>query len=196
LRLSVFKVDADPANAELAEGLEELTSDALESVRRLAYELRPPALDDLGLHDALEVLVQRFSDQLSIPVAFDAPDMKDRLSGETELVLYRIAQEALTNVAKHARATAAAVTLSRMRDNITLTIRDNGIGFDPARATRGEGPGLGLGMFGMQERAMLVRGTLSVRSRPGMGTEVSVRVPLDNKEHPALAPGALESVPA
>ena len=192
LRLSAFKTDADPIIMQFAEGLEVMTSEALESVRRLAFDLRPPALDDLGLQDALGALVQRFSDQVATPIEFTARGLKDRLPGETELVLYRIAQEALTNVSKHSRATEASVTIDRAASGVTLVVRDDGVGFDPARASHGEAPGLGLGIFGMQERALLVRGTLSVKSRPGFGTAVTVFVPLETIRDSDLPTGILE----
>jgi two-component system sensor histidine kinase UhpB len=179
LRLSALKSAGDPAVSALAVSLEEMTSEALESVRRLALELRPPALDDLGLQDALGELVQRCSDQLSIPVDYQAHGPRGRLVPEIELVLYRIAQEALLNVAKHAEATAAWVDLDRTKSEVTLSVRDNGLGFDMARATRSDGRGLGLGIFGMEERAALVGGRLRVWSEKGEGTEVYAYIPLD-----------------
>lgn len=179
LRLSALKGAGDPAVSELAASLEEMTSEALESVRRLALELRPPALDDLGLHDALGELVQRCSDQLSIPVDYQVHGVRSRLAPEIELVLYRIAQEALLNVAKHARATAAWVDLERSATDVTLSVRDDGDGFDTTGAAKSDGRGLGLGLFGMEERATLVGGRLRVWSGAGKGTEVYAYIPLD-----------------
>jgi len=180
LRLSALKSAGDPAVSALAASLEEMTSEALESVRRLALELRPPALDDLGLQDALGELVQRCSDQLSIPVDYQAHGPRGRLAAEIELVLYRIAQEALLNVAKHAAASAAWVDLDRTESEVTLSVRDNGLGFDTAGVVRSDGRGLGLGIFGMEERAALVGGRLRVWSKRGEGAEVYAYIPLDD----------------
>jgi two-component system sensor histidine kinase UhpB len=178
LRLSAFKNDVDPTVKQFAEGLEEMTSEALESVRRLAYELRPPALDDLGLEDALGELIQRCSDQTSIPIEFNTRGPRGRLPADVELVLYRITQEALQNVAKHARATCGWVTLDRSDSNVSLSVRDNGIGFDSSNAVPESTTGLGLGLFGMEERATLVGGSLRIRSSHGKGTEIFAIVPI------------------
>ena len=178
LRLSALRSSDDPAVMELAASLEEMTSEALESVRRLALELRPPALDDLGLQDALGELVQRNSDQLGIAVDYQAHGPRGRLASEIELVLYRIAQEALLNVTKHARASSAWVDLERNTTEVTLSVRDDGIGFDTSRPVESDGRGLGLGLFGMEERAALVGGRLRVWSKLGEGTEVYAFIPL------------------
>jgi signal transduction histidine kinase len=100
------------------------------------------------------------------------------LPSDVELVLYRIAQEALTNVTKHARACAVEVHLKRSGANVTLLIKDNGRGFDRRRFQASDGVGLGLGLFGMEERASLMGGTLKVRSSPTLGTEVFAHIPL------------------
>lgn len=178
IRLSALKGSDDPAVHELAECLEQLTSEALESVRRLALELRPPALDDLGLLAALGDLAQRYADQLHIPVDYQARGVRGRLDPDIELVLYRIAQEALTNIAKHARATSACIDLDRTGDDMMLSIRDNGIGFKTTSAVRSDDRGLGLGLFGMEERAALMGGRLRIWSAPGKGTEILAYIPL------------------
>lgn len=131
LRLTALKSSANEEVRNTAAALEEMTVEALEGVRRLALELRPPALDDLGLHAALDDLAQRFSEQLNIPVELTIHGSRGRLPGAMELVLYRVAQEALTNVAKHARATKVTIDLDRRPNDVTLTVIDDGIGFDP-----------------------------------------------------------------
>jgi two-component system, NarL family, sensor histidine kinase UhpB len=178
IRLSALKDSEDVAVHALAESLERMTSEALESVRRLALELRPPALDDLGLLAALGDLAQRFSDQLGAPVDYLPRGNRERLSPDVELVLYRVAQEALTNVAKHAAATAIWIDLDRGPDAVSVSIRDNGIGFDPRLTVASDGRGLGLGMFGMEERVALLNGTFRVWSSAGHGTEVFAYIPL------------------
>jgi two-component system sensor histidine kinase UhpB len=169
LRVAALKGSPNPEVRAAAAALEEMTVEALEGVRRLALELRPPALDDLA---------QRFGEQLGVEVEFQARGPRGRLPAEVELVLYRVAQEALTNVAKHAGATAVAVDLDRGPIDVTLSVRDNGVGFDP-RATVAESPaGAGLGLFGMAERLALVGGGVSIWSTAGDGSEVFAFVPL------------------
>ncbi|MDQ3512213.1 MAG: sensor histidine kinase [Chloroflexota bacterium] len=178
LQLAALKRSPVEDVARTASDFEQMTVEALESVRRLALELRPPALDDLGLFAALEGLAQRFSDQLDIPVDVRIRGPRTRLSAELELVLYRIAQEALTNVAKHARATRAAIDVDRAPDGLSLSIRDDGRGFAVTEPASPGAAGLGLGIFGMNERAALVGGTLNVWQRAGGGSEVFVFIPI------------------
>lgn len=185
LRLSALKGSDDPALHDLAESLEQMTSEALESVRRLALELRPPALDDLGLQAALSDLAQRFADQLGKPVDYLPRGLRGRMPPDVELVLYRVAQEALTNIAKHAGASAIWIDLDRSPDDVSLSIRDNGRGFDPGSAVSSDGKGLGLGMFGMEERVALVGGRFRVWSAPGQGTEIFAYIPLGAYAGPA-----------
>ena len=163
-----------------AESLENMTVEAIEGVRRLALELRPPALDDLGLREALGDLAQRFSGKLGIPVDLHVSGLRDRLVSEVELVLYRVAQEAVTNVAKHARATRITITLERFVDHVTLTVDDDGCGFDPDMPGRRDDRGLGLGLFGMEERVALVGGVLSIRHRNPRGMRIAASIPLSS----------------
>lgn len=187
IRLSALKGSDDPMIQEVAGTLEQLTSDALEAVRRLALELRPPALDDLGLQAALGDLAQRFSDQLDVPVDYQARGMRGRLAPNVELVLYRVAQEALTNIAKHASATAVWIDVDRTTNDVTLSVRDNGTGFNPEFATSSDDQGLGLGLFGMEERVSLVGGRFRVWSTPGGGTEIFAYIPIGAHAVPSRA---------
>ncbi len=177
LRVAALKGSPNNEVRDAAAALEEMTVEALEGVRRLALELRPPALDDLGLAAALDDIAQRYGEQLGIAVEFQARGTRGRLPAEVELVLYRVAQEALTNVAKHAAATAVAVDLDRGPFDVTLSVRDNGVGFDPRHAATDAPAGSGLGLFGMAERLALVGGGVSIWSHPGGGTEVFAFVP-------------------
>lgn len=163
-----------------AESLENMTVEAIEGVRRLALELRPPALDDLGLRAALGDLAQRFSDNLGIPVELDIRGFRDRLPSEVELVLYRVAQEAVTNVAKHARASRITITLERSADRVDLTVDDDGRGFDPVVPGRRDDRGLGLGLFGMEERVALVGGILTIRPLNPHGMRIAASIPLSS----------------
>ncbi len=141
----------------------------------LAWELRPTALDDLGLQTALSSYAQNWSKHFSIPVQLHASGMnKDRLTSDMETALYRIAQEALNNVAKHAQATRVAVVLERRSDNVSLIIEDDGVGFDSQQVFSEDDKGLGL--LGMRERAALVGGRIEIESQSGAGTTVVVRI--------------------
>jgi signal transduction histidine kinase len=162
----------------MAATLEEMTVEALEGVRRLALELRPPALDDLGLSAALGELAQRFADQLNVPVDYQSRGLRGRLPSEVELVLYRVAQEALTNIAKHADASRVWLDVDRTGNDVTISIRDDGRGFDHNVSAASDGRGLGLGLFGMEERVALVGGRFRIWSRPGSGTEIFAFIPL------------------
>jgi signal transduction histidine kinase len=164
------------AGAEVLRNVEELrdlTGSALDAVRRMAMDLRPASLDDLGLVPALRAYVEKYSQDWPVVATLTVKGIKRRLPRDLELVLYRVAQEALANVAKHARAGRAEVTLSRHRNEVSLVISDDGIGIQP---TRGPGGGSGLGLFGMSERLALVNGVLGVKSAPGKGTVVTARV--------------------
>ncbi|HJQ27280.1 MAG TPA: chemotaxis protein CheB [Blastocatellia bacterium] len=143
----------------------------------LAWELRPTALDDLGLPAALANFVQEWEAHSGIAAKFhDSGIGQPRLSTEVETMLYRITQEALNNVAKHAQASRAEVILERRGEQVVLIIEDNGTGFDlTQKAAGGMRPGLGL--IGMRERAALVGGWFEIESEPGRGTTVYARVP-------------------
>ena len=187
LRVTALKTSPNEDLRETAEALENSTVEAIEGVRRLALELRSPALDDLGLREALGDLAQRFGEQLGIPVHYNVTGLRDRLSPEVELMLYRVAQEAMTNVAKHANATEAWITLIRTGSSVTVAIDDNGTGFDPERPTDRDGRGLGLGLFGMEERVSLVGGTLSISRLEPSGMRILATVPLEGAVTPTSA---------
>ncbi len=164
-------------------GLEQEMRYAVDETRRLAWNIRPPLLDDYGLSSALERYLNDMSAHYGIAVSFEsvAPEDAPRLSAETEIALYRIAQEAMTNIARHAHASRVDVLLMQRESRVSLMVEDNGRGFDTS-ALR-EGPGSSLGIVGMRERAALVGGTLDVESEPGSGTEVIVTVPMETDEH-------------
>jgi signal transduction histidine kinase len=152
--------------------LRELVLSTLHDVRRLAVELRPKALDDFGLVPALERLTATFAEQTGLAVDFQAMLPEGRLEPETETTLYRIVQEALTNIVKHAGAKQVSVLLTRKNDAVTAVIEDDGAGFDPARVRDD-----GLGLLGMRERVALVGGRVDIESRPGAGTTLVAEVP-------------------
>jgi two-component system, NarL family, sensor histidine kinase DevS len=155
------------------EGLRELVVGTLQDVRRLALELRPKALDDFGLVAALERLAETFSEATDIDVQLEASLGEERLPAEAETTLYRIVQEALTNIVKHARARRVSILLVRRGRGAAVLIEDDGEGFDPASAREG-----GLGLLGMRERLALVDGRLTIESAPGSGTTLAAEVPV------------------
>jgi len=161
--------------------LRELTVETLEAVRKLAVELRPSTLDDLGLIAALEAYTESYSSRIPVHVQFSAegfnlPLQPARLPPQVELVLYRVVQEALTNAAKHADANSVEVRLCREDGQVVATISDDGRGFEVEEVMRSRERGLGL--FGMQERLALVQGQLVIESDTGGGTLLVARVPL------------------
>ena len=163
----------------LVEALEKIARQIDRDVDQLVWELRPTALDDLGLRAALANYVQDWSRRVNIPAELHTSGLlDDRLSSEAETTLYRVAQEALTNVAKHARASHVDVLLERQADVVLLIVEDDGVGFD---AEEDGAPGDGFGLLGMQERAALVGATVEIESTPGKGTTVFLRM--------AVAPG-------
>jgi signal transduction histidine kinase len=159
-------------SAESVAALRELVVATLQDVRRLAVELRPKVLDDFGLVPALERLTEGFAEHTGIAVDLEASAITERLPTEVETAIYRIVQESLTNVVKHARAERVSVLLTRADGTIKAVIEDDGAGFDPA-ATGGDG----IGIVGMRERIELLDGTLMVESTSTSGTTVAVEVP-------------------
>jgi len=191
LRITALKSSSHEAVRQTAETLETQTVEAIEGVRRLALELRPPALDDLGVREALGDLAQRFSENTGTHVDLEVTGSRDRLAPETELVLYRVAQEAVTNIVKHARATEARITLARWPNRVDLTVDDNGAGFDPSDSRPRDSRGLGLGLFGMEERVVLVGGSLAIRALIPSGTRIAVSLPIESP--PSLSAGSVSS---
>jgi two-component system sensor histidine kinase UhpB len=163
------------APADLAPAVLEVQSSvrtSLEDLRRIAIELRPEALDDLGLESALAVLCDRFAQRSELEVSCRIPDPLPQLSPETELVIYRVAQEALTNIARHSGSDRAELSLQPEESQVVLIVRDHGRGIDDG------GRAAGSGIRGMRERAGLVGGALDIHgASPGPGTEVRLHVP-------------------
>jgi signal transduction histidine kinase len=158
------------------EALEAIARQLDRDIDQLVWELRPTALDDLGLRAALANYLQDWSARVGISAELHTSGLlDDRLASETETTLYRIAQEALTNVAKHAQAKNVDVILERRSDSVLLIVEDDGVGFEPPAGNGGRS-GQGFGLLGMQERAALVGASLQIESAAGKGTTVFVRM--------------------
>jgi signal transduction histidine kinase len=146
---------------------------ALQDVRRLAVELRPKLLDDFGLVPALERLSETFAEQTGMRVDFRAAIGGERLPSEVETALYRVVQESLTNVVKHAHARNVSILLTRKHGAVVVVVEDDGEGFAPADSDEG-----GFGLAGMRERLALLDGMLQIESSEGSGTTLVAEVPL------------------
>jgi two-component system sensor histidine kinase UhpB len=186
VRLRILERAGDPAQVRACTAeLRELTLKALEEVRNMARELRPTVLDDLGLVAAAQSYTEHCAELLGFAVTFRGQDFPHRLAPQVELVLYRVIQEALTNVARHANARHVEVILAEEEGHVVAVIRDDGTGFDVEAVLASKERGLGL--FGMQERMALVGGRLQLHSRPGRGTLVRAEVPVEGLPTRAVA---------
>src|SRR5438105_8450264 len=157
---------------------------SLDSVRAMIYDLRPPELTELGLAEAMRNYASEWELRCGIKVASQL-DLKDTgLNPMEELAIYRVMQEALQNVHKHAHASAVGLAWSRANDNWVLHVTDDGMGFDLVKAARHK---KSVGLLSMRERAELIGGTLQIQSTPGKGTAVTLLLPVDKKVEPLRA---------
>jgi two-component system, NarL family, sensor histidine kinase UhpB len=179
LRLEALAQVASPEQAPEVGELKRLVNQAMDELLNLARQLRPSALDDHGLVPAVEAQLKRFSARSGIEVRLRAAGEPNELPEVVQTAIYRVAQESLANVTRHAGATVVEVELEADAGAAELRVRDDGVGFDPGVIPRAgsTAPGAGLGLSGMAERARLVGGELDVRSAPGGGTTVTLRVP-------------------
>ncbi len=179
LRLEALAQETPAEQAPEVQELKRLVNQAMDELLNLARQLRPSALDDHGLVPAVETQLKRFSARTGIEVRLDTAGDPDELPEVVQTAIYRVAQEALTNAERHAGSTVVEVDLEVSDERTQLRVRDDGGGFDPSVAARttAEVQGGGLGLVGMVERARLVGGELDVRSAPGGGTTITLRVP-------------------
>ena len=182
LLLGLHQLDAEPStNGDgHIEHLRTMVLDLDRGVRRLAHDLRPAALDDLGLTAALSSYVEEWSHQTGVAADFHCIRCDARLATHTESAIYRIVQEALTNVARHARARNASVILDRRPDCIVAIIEDDGAGFDVGAGAPADGS-THFGLIGIRERAALLGGTARIESSAACGTSVFVSLPLGDQ---------------
>lgn len=160
-----------------ASDLRQVASHTLDEVHDLSMRLRPRVLDDLGLAAALERLVSEWQARYKIPVDV-AIQLSERLPGDIETAIYRIVQETLTNIARHAQAHSASILVERHRDIVRAIVEDDGVGFD-INTNHGESH---LGLMGMRERAELLNGTLTIESSPEQGTSIFIEIPLKGEK--------------
>lgn len=159
--------------------LEHMSTGAIDDLRHLIADLRPAQLDDLGLVAALREMAKNVGERTRIAVEVNVIGNRRRLRAEIETILYRFAQEALTNAGRHSHATHALIELDFGERTVTLQVSDNGIGFVPEAMMKSQSPRRAWGLLGMQERVALVGGTFCIESAPGQGTRVIAEIPLD-----------------
>jgi two-component system, NarL family, sensor histidine kinase UhpB len=170
-------VTAPEARARVAE-TRALAHQTLRAVRNLSIDLRPSALDDLGLLPALRWYIKEYQQNVGIEVELSVTGCKERLPADLETAMYRIVQESLTNTAKHAHARKAWVTVVEDGKQVRVQVRDDGHGFDVAVVLKTPWQDRGLGLAGMMERASLLDGSVKITSRPGAGTTVDIVIPI------------------
>lgn len=174
-----MRLERLPESAERAAALE-TTAQALEDVRNMSRLLRPPVLDDLGLMAALEWLARRMREDAGLPVRVTG-ELDIDLDEDFETLLFRIAQEALTNTVKYANATRAEIHLRRVADRLEMRVRDNGDGFDARLIESNEKP-KGVGLAGMRDRVSFFGGDLIINSAPGRGATITASLKLPGKD--------------
>jgi PAS domain S-box-containing protein len=175
--LTSLKMDLSLARQDPKPGIsraQKLVDQAIVLVRRIAYDLRPQILDDLGLVPAVEWLVSEFQKRSKIRCRLDVPPVEIEVPADVATALFRIVQEALTNVARHSRASSASIAIVRTAEDIQVSVADNGIGISEARMAAADS----LGLVGIQERAAHFGGRVAIRGLPDRGTTVSVSIPL------------------
>ena len=155
-----------------------MTEQTIEELRRLTRALRPIYLEDLGLVTALEMLARETGQIAGIPVEFARQGAERRLESATELALYRMAQESLSNVARHAQASRAAMSIHFARQAVTLQVTDDGIGFTAPKHSSDVAPSGHFGLLGLYERSEMIGAHLEILSKPGEGSQVTIVVPI------------------
>jgi signal transduction histidine kinase len=176
-RLQLAQLAADQPATGLLEEMQAMTTQLIADLRRFTHALRPTYLEDLGLTPALEMLVKDTSEAIGTPITFELVGPAGRLAPEVELAFYRMTQEALSNVARHAAASRAAVQLVFAPEQVSLEISDDGRGFVVPESPAEMVPAGHFGLLGLQERAELIGARLDIASQPGRGTRLTVTLP-------------------
>ncbi len=200
LSLAQRKIERNGGPRDLLGDAQRITDGALHTVRDLSHLLHPAVLDDLGLPAAIDSTLREFGARHGIQVELLHDRMEERLSAETEAAAFRIVQEALTNVAKHAHATLCRIYLQRLPHTLLVTIEDDGAGFDAATAEQTT-MARGLGLIGIRERAAQLHGTVSIESGPARGTRLTVELGVASRgdgpgpDEATIATTSAEAVP-
>lgn len=175
---------ADPALRARVADLREMAERALQDVRQISHLLRPQMLDELGLLPTLRWLARTFEKRAGLAVELEHEGLEDHIDPDVDSLVFRLVQEALTNVAKHARVASARVRLRRGNGCLVVTVQDQGQGFDAEGALRATEEDRGFGVRGMRDRVHLFGGRFEIRSGPGAGTVLHVEIPLDRAGAP------------
>ena len=188
--LVAAKINLEMIEKSLPSNLEEVTTrlvetssllvSTLENLRRLSYDLRPSMLDDLGLIPTLRWYTESYAKRLGIPINFKITALDKRLDLEIETAIYRIVQEALTNIAKYAQAKEVHISLEKKGSRLITKVEDNGKGFTLKTSVSGENYYQGSGILGMKERIYNLGGTFHIESKQGVGTKLLVEIPLNS----------------
>jgi signal transduction histidine kinase len=191
--LMILKFQIGSIGSRLSEGKEALRHDCdavlhyldtlIENVRRLSWDLSPTVLEQFGLSIAIKNLLQEYGKHYSVQWTLSqVEEINGLFSPLSQINIYRIFQESLTNIARHAQATQVSVGIDRQNNHVAFTIEDNGKGFDPQGVTNGKNQERGVGLAAMQERARLAGGSLRIWSQPGAGTKLTFTIPMDRGE--------------
>ncbi len=191
VHLAALKIEDALNTRELARKItktQRIVEKSVNIVHRFARDLRPTVLDDLGLIPALQSLLKEYTERTGLPVKLDAFSGANRINGDKQTVLYRVAQAALSNVGQHAKASRVSIDLRKVGDDILMDIRDNGKSFDVEKVLYAKRHKR-LGVLGMRERVQMVGGVFSIESAPGQGTKVQARIPFANGVPDSKPPG-------
>ena len=192
--LAVLKLQIRAIERGLGEGQQDLKVECrelldyldgvIDNVRRLSRDLSPAILEDLGLQSALKYLINGVSKHYTVSHSFEVEDLDQLFTSDAQIIIYRIFQECLTNISKHAGASQVSIAMRKKDDLVSIVLEDNGAGFDPAQVSARRIAGRGLGLAALNERARMLGGTLEIRSQPGAGTKVTCIIPIG---HPSMS---------
>jgi signal transduction histidine kinase len=183
VRLALLSASADADCHARLNKISEITSQAIEEVRQITHDLRPYQLDRLGLTQAIRAIVSQAAENSPIQIAASLDDIDGVFDKESEIHVYRIVQEALNNILKHSAATEATVVVKGQNNPVSLSIRDNGRGFDVDLVGPSTVQDIGYGLNGMKERTRILAGKLSIDSHPAQGTSIAVEIPKPSVTH-------------
>jgi len=190
--LAVLKLQIRAIERGLRDDQQDLKADCLalldyldgviDDIRRLSLDLSPAILEDLGLQSALKYLINGFSKHYTVSLSLEVEDLDHLFPADAQIMIYRIFQECLTNISKHAGATEVSIAVREDDGLISLVVEDNGAGFDPAEVSARRATDGGLGLAALAERARMLGGTLEIRSQPGSGAGVTCVIPVDRRK--------------